>query len=204
MKYQNKQTGVVAELVEMNDKSKMVILQGEKPISCTISTFKRWWKKVEEQVQEEKLVPMPGAEKLAELKAEVDEDTCADGRKYSDIGKEIAEQAKQKAKSVKVKKEKEVKPAKKSSVNIDEQQEQIIDFLAHNDYEVKCCPGHVLKATSKNKRNLYLYLGGKKFVLYLSKNNVPEGKTADRVANCPLSHRFDIQYNEIKTLKEFM
>lgn len=61
----------------------------------------------------EKLVPMPGAEKLAELKKAVDEDTCADGRKYSEIGKEIAKQAKEKAKKAKT--EKKAKVEKKSA-----------------------------------------------------------------------------------------
>ena len=42
------------------------------------------------------LVPMPGAEKLAELK----EEYCEDGTSYADIGKEIAAQAKEKANNV--------------------------------------------------------------------------------------------------------
>lgn len=54
-------------------------------------------KNEKELAKEEKLVPMPGAEKLAELK----EEYCEDGRKYSDIGKEIAEQAKAKAEACK-------------------------------------------------------------------------------------------------------
>lgn len=208
MKYQNKQNGKVTKSVEFDEKTRCYDISFEDGSNTRISgsTFKRWYKKLEEEeVQEQKLVSMPGAEKLAELKQEVtaDEDTCADGRTYAEIGKEIAEQAKQKAKNAKAKSTPK-KSAKKESVNLEEKQEQITKFLVKSGYEVKSCPGRVLRATSKDKRNLYLYLGGKKFVLYFSRNNVPEGKVADRVANCPLSHRFDVQYNELETLKEFM
>ena len=44
--------------------------------------------------EDSKLVPMPGAEKLAELKDEY----AGDGTPLAEVGKEIAEQAKQKAK----------------------------------------------------------------------------------------------------------
>lgn len=48
------------------------------------------------KIEEHNLVPMPGAEKLADLKDEY----CADGTSYAEIGKEISEQAKQKAAAV--------------------------------------------------------------------------------------------------------
>ena len=51
MKYTNKRNGKVVELVEMNEKYKTVMLQegSEKPFTVTTSTFKRWYKKIEEQ-----------------------------------------------------------------------------------------------------------------------------------------------------------
>jgi len=50
MKYTNKRNGKVVELVELNEKYKTVMLQeeGEKPFTVTTSTFKRWYKKLEE------------------------------------------------------------------------------------------------------------------------------------------------------------
>jgi len=134
MKYQNKENGIIATVVEENAKYKTITLQFEdgnvRPYS--ISTIKRHWKLVQEEpteevkteddkyveevmqqkkdlgiecppitevqiVEESHLVPMPGIEKLAELK----EDYCADGTSYAEVGKEIAKQAKQKAKAAK-------------------------------------------------------------------------------------------------------
>ena len=97
MKYQNKRNGMVAELVEINDKSKQVILQGDKPVSCTVSTFKRWWKPLEgeepvEQVEE------------TEVKQVEEEDVAGDGTPINEVGKEIAAQAKEKSKQAKTKK----------------------------------------------------------------------------------------------------
>ena len=110
MKYINSSNGKVAELIEVNEKTGTVTLEyvdTKKPTGISPSTFKRWWKKVEEdEVQEQKeLVPMPGADKLAELKEEV----CGDGTPLAEVGKEIAAQAKEKAKAAKPKKEKKPK-----------------------------------------------------------------------------------------------
>ena len=52
MKYMNKRNGKVVELVNMDEKYKTVELQEagqEKTFTCTTSTFKRWYKKLEEQ-----------------------------------------------------------------------------------------------------------------------------------------------------------
>lgn len=50
MKYVNKRNGKVVELIEHNEKYKTVMLQeeGQKPFTVTTSTFKRWYKKLEE------------------------------------------------------------------------------------------------------------------------------------------------------------
>lgn len=51
MKYMNKRNGKVFELVSLDEKYKTVMLQEEgqeKTITCTTSTFKRWYKKLEE------------------------------------------------------------------------------------------------------------------------------------------------------------
>ena len=51
MKYMNKRNGKVFELVSQDEKYKTVMLQEEgqeKAITCTTSTFKRWYKKLEE------------------------------------------------------------------------------------------------------------------------------------------------------------
>ena len=162
MKYQNKQNGVVADLIEMNDKTKMVIIQGpEKPISCTISTFKRWWKKMDDEVQEQKLVPMPGVEKLAELKEEV----AGDGTPLAEVGKEIAEQAEEKVQEAKKAKKKEtgkVKTKKEPTRPVfdsEELQSYIKDYVTSKK-------GEITKRVKKNGTEMHkvaLKIGGHMF-----------------------------------------
>ena len=51
MKYMNKRNGKIVELVSLDEKYKTVELQEagqEKTFTCTTSTFKRWYKKLEE------------------------------------------------------------------------------------------------------------------------------------------------------------
>lgn len=73
MKYENKRNGAVVEFVRQDNKRQEVIVKTAdgkiNPIS--ISTWKRWWKKIEDssKAEEPKLVPMPvnpsGAEEHA-------------------------------------------------------------------------------------------------------------------------------------------
>ena len=67
MKYTNKRNGKVVELVNMDEKYKTVELQEagqEKTFTCTTSTFKRWYKKLEEQ---EVVEPMTDEQVEAQL-----------------------------------------------------------------------------------------------------------------------------------------
>ena len=67
MKYMNKRNGKVVELVNMDEKYKTVELQEagqEKTFTCTTSTFKRWYKKIEEQ---EVVEPMTDEQVEAQL-----------------------------------------------------------------------------------------------------------------------------------------
>ena len=128
MNYINKKNFRIATVISEDTKCKTVMLQfadDGSVVPITTATLKRWWKPVEENTEvkesEETLVPMPGIEKLAELKKEVskdkDDDTCADGRKYAEIGKEIAEQAKQKAEEAKTANKKNTAKANKPATD---------------------------------------------------------------------------------------
>ena len=67
MKYMNKRNGKVVELVNMDEKYKTVELREagqEKTFTCTTSTFKRWYKKLEEQ---EVVEPMTDEQVEAQL-----------------------------------------------------------------------------------------------------------------------------------------
>lgn len=119
MKYRNTKNGIIGTVVEHDEVRKTVLLECDngKTVPLTTSTLKRWWKPVEDE--DEKLVPMPGAEKLAELKEEV-EDKAGDGTPLAEVGKEIAAQAKEKAKAAK-------KPKKETATNAEIP--AIIDFI---------------------------------------------------------------------------
>ena len=83
MKYQHKKNGKVVTLLETNEKYKTVMVQPEssddhngKPYDMTIPTFKRWWKKVDE------------------------EDISSDGTPYSQVMKEIIHDEEQEVKAI--------------------------------------------------------------------------------------------------------
>ena len=98
MKYintRNQNNPKVATLVSEDAKFKTVMLQieGEKPFTISLPTFKRWWKPFEEE---------PGtaiANEIAnDFEAEEQKEKELSDEQYAQIGKEIAEQAKEKAK----------------------------------------------------------------------------------------------------------
>jgi len=202
MKYQNRKNGVICELVRENKKFKTVTLRDEagRERDYSSASLTKSWKRLDEEVpteekenkKENKLVPMPGADKLAELK----EEYCADGTSYAEIGKEIAEQAKQKAKAV--------KKEKLAKATLEDRDRQLRTFLEACGYNVELKSGKMLKAKKDGCKTFDLYVGLKKAVLLFTKTNAPKDKKADRIANCPLSHRFDIDYNNLEILKEFM
>lgn len=88
-------------IVQVNDKSKTAIIEMEdgstKAQSFTTFKDKRRW--IPGEVSH--LVPMPGIEKLEELKAEYTHVEELSDEEYAQVGLEIAEQAKEKAKKVK-------------------------------------------------------------------------------------------------------
>ena len=210
MKYENRKNGSIGTIVEENEKSKTVILELEdgKTVSISTSTLKRWWKKVKEEEAEvvEPLIDLDNpitdeeAKKLGMIdgeKALEMEETAGDGTPLTEVGKEIAEQAKEKAeqfhKSRTSKKREGVLP-------LEERQRLVVDALkiaGFNTYISDKTPNtvHILDDAGKKTRGVYL--GGAKCVLGLPKNEVPDGATADRVRKCKISHSFDIQYNAL-------
>ena len=80
MKLQSVKSGIIATVLDVNDKYRTakIMLSNGTSRTNTLGTLKdkRSWRilgeEEEEAVEEEKLVPMPGAEKLAELKDEID------------------------------------------------------------------------------------------------------------------------------------
>lgn len=105
MKYTNIRNGKVVAQAEFNEKTKtyLLVFEDGKSTSCTSSTFKRWYRKIEDdaeyvaEVMEQKKelgIECPPIESYAV----VDTEQNLSDAQYAEIGKEIAEQAKEKAK----------------------------------------------------------------------------------------------------------
>lgn len=128
MKYQNKQNGKIVTEARFNEKTKTYILIFEDGSGTTISssTFKRWYKAIEGEDEVAPLIDLDNpitdeeakergmvtGDEALEQSVVTSDDICGDGRKYSEIGKEIAQQAKEKAKKASTSKKMD-KPAKK-------------------------------------------------------------------------------------------
>jgi hypothetical protein len=155
------------------------------------------------------LVPMPGAEKLAELKKEVSEDKCADGRTYAEIGKEIAKEAKEKAKKAKAekkvsaKKSVEKKKEKKSKIDFAEKRAEVTEICKSINYSTKFyekqTAKYIILMNADNKNVANLYIGSKRCTLLIKEASAPKGLTPDRVRNCAFNWAIDIEYSKMKS-----
>lgn len=120
MKVQHKRSGNIAEVIS-NDGKKVVVKDVVKneATELAISTYKRWWKKIDDEPDEQtkkaiEVVKEMPAEKVVETvekvikkekakKALIDDNKCGDGTPLAEVGKEILEQAKKKAQQAKKK-----------------------------------------------------------------------------------------------------
>ena len=113
MKYENKKNFRVAMVVETDDKAKTTMLQYEDDNTTTVvsnSTLKRWWKLLKDDEptiteQEEEV----NTQETTEPAVDTDEEMAGDGTPLAKVGKEIAEQAKEKSKKERTKKERRAK-----------------------------------------------------------------------------------------------
>lgn len=201
MKYTNKKTGAIAELVGENEKFKTVDLLKEDGTSTTISiaTLKRWWKAIPEEekttkeaskyveasqvitkelnknnskslkqmvdeqaekVDKPKLVQMPGTEDPDWGKKHFAPEKCAgDGTSLAQVGKEIASQAKDKAKKV----SKSVKATKKKEAKASNSKNEVVKKSSTTNTSSKAkksvkTANNDAKAASKEVSNIVAYL----------------------------------------------
>lgn len=185
--WRHTQNGKVVVEAELNEKTKTYLLTFDdgKTSSCTASTFKRWYKKIEDCKTEETVE-----------EKKVDADTSPDKAE-----EKVAEQTKQKAESSKPKKVKESSgiPATEARSLIEKAVKEAGFECVVNDKNEK-----VVSVLINGKKNITVYIGGKKCVLGIPKAKVPEGYIADRVRNCPISHSFDIAYNAMDRLVDIL
>ena len=211
-RYMNKKNNKVMEIIKEDEKRGTMIIQFEDGTnsSITTGTFKRWYKKVEEQA-----VVDPDSSYVAEIMEQkkelgiecppidhieiVSDYTCGDGTPLAEVGKEIAKQAKEKAQ--KAKKEKKVKQDVSQSI------QTVSEILAKTGFKTKTYTGDARTITVKNINDKTIgdiHIGGTKCALSIPAKFVPEGYTADRVRNCPNSHAFDIAYSDLNKLENIL
>lgn len=207
MKYQHIQNGKIVVSAEQHPKFKTYRLTFEDGTvqDTSGSTFKRYYKEIPddttEEVKEEtveettepevesNLVPMPGTE---------DPDW---GKKH--WGKEEEEAPKKEEPKAK----ETPKPKKKESKGITnaEAYKLIAEEVHKLGYESQ--NNELSKTVSilkDNKKFVGIYVGRDKCNLLLTKKMVPEGFKADKVRNCPMSHVFNIPYNNMEKLGKLL
>lgn len=214
MRYINKQNGKVAEVIKQDDKAatyKIRFIADGTTKDISYSTFKRWYKKIDTVDPEQ----IPDDEYTAEIMAQkkdlgiecpeikevevVSADVAGDGTPLAEVGKEILEQAKQKAKAARAARTGKGKE-KAPKVDITEAQAPVNKAITDLGLTIKTYAGSARNYTVKNdegKTVCEVYFGSKKFALMVRASQVPEGYTADRVRNCPSSHAFDFAYSEL-------
>ena len=199
MKYENKKNNRVAMVVETDDKAKTTMLQYEDDNTTTVvsnSTLKRWWKLLKDEEpttteQEEEV----NTEETTEPAADTDEDTAGDGTPLAEVGKEIAEQAKEKA-SKQSKKKRGKADVSKSFQTVSTVLEKAGYYVKQYDKEPKIIPVSLESNCKKSFCNIYL--GATKCVLCMKLSEVPDGYTPSRVRNCPLGAAFDVDYGNLQ------
>ena len=206
--YENKQNFKRAFVISHDDKRKTSQLEDAdngRTFDLSDSTLKRWWKVVDEEVienvEEPKLVPMPGTEALnwGEEHWAAD-DVAGDGTPLAEVGKEIAVQAAEKAKQVaKPKAPKKSAKEKAPKVSVEELISKVEPILKDAGYEIKHASGKLTRFMNI-KGVGDLYIGSKKCSLSIRPNQVPEGYTPDRVRQCAFGAAFDISYDELDKL----
>lgn len=179
----------------------------ERPYSG--STFKRWWKKVEDddeyvaEINRQRKELGIECPKIDPDKVEIiSEDVAGDGTPLADVGKEIAEQAKQKAEEVKKSKKQE------STLSFEERQKLVLDQVKKFNF-VYSIPENSQKdiwlLNTEGKKSVIIVVQTYKVAIGFTKDNVPKNMKADRVEEKKrLSHFFDIGYVSIDKLTNIL
>lgn len=216
MMYVNKRNGKVARLVERDEVRKTCMLEFEDGKSTTVAstTFKRWYKAIEEQEEVEPLIdlgnPIPdeeaegigmvgGDEALEQAVIEpteevITDDTRADGRIYAEIGKEIAEEAKQKAKDAKQKVSKKV--AKKDMTTFMDLVTKKLESLRLTMTFNPNSPKEVTVKTDGRSAAI-VRVAKDKCVVTMPDRYAPKSYRPDRIRNCTMANAYDISYQDL-------
>lgn len=213
MKYQNKQNGKVMEILKQDEKKGTMLIQFEdgKSTSITTGTFKRWYKKVEDNVATEIETPVNEPDK-AIVDGVTDEEYVAEimaqkkelGIECPEIKSvEIVKGAREKASKAKAKAKKEKAPKQ----DVTESIQAVVAVVEKAGFQTKTYAGDIRTITVKNSAGKTVgdvHIGGSKCALSMRASLVPDGYVADRVRKCPNSHAFDIAYSDLNKLAELL
>jgi len=234
-KYMNKKNNKVMEIIKEDEKRGTMIIQFEDGTnsSITTGTFKRWYKKVGEQVEQavvdsnetyiaevmeqkkELGIECPKIESIEFVPIEqapevvpesLEELISVPEEDKAGDGTPLAEVGKEIAEQAKEKAQK-AKKEKKVKQNVSQSIQTVSDILVKTGFKTKTYIGAPRIITVKNVNDKTvgdIYIGGVKCVLLISTKSVPNGYIADRVRNCPNSHAFDIAYSDLNKLENIL
>lgn len=196
MKYVNSKNGMVATLVESDDKTKTVMLEYEngKTTNISTSTLKRWWKLIKEEDND-----------MEEKEAKKQEVKEALKKAVADKKAENKEQAKPETTSESKAKVKKA-GKKKSGMAMEDAHKLIKEYIKKAGFEpvINEKNPKTVWIQINGKKTSGVYVGGSKCVLGLPEKMVPKGYKADRTRNCAMSHSFDIPYDNMDELVEIL
>lgn len=198
-----KNAGRIAYVARRDEEAKTVLLvyedsaDGKEGSKVSYSTLKRWWKKVQDEVEQP-----------------VEDDTAGDGTPYTEVmneiindGKEAIKQVKAKETKVSASKPKKEKKEKVPAADYDDCLEKVQAVVDSVGYSIKACeklPRMLAVVGSNGKQRYAIYLGAKKCVVSMPESRIPEGMVPDRKRNCPMAAAFDVAYDSLNTLKSLI
>lgn len=187
--YKNIKTGVKAELIEINEKSKQVTLKKEdgKLTASNKSAFEKYWKKIESgdaksEKKPAKTAPKKEAEKPVEEK------------KVEKKPEKKVEQPKP-AKEEKPKKEKKSKEEKnKVALDYTARAIKLIESKGFTTKTYSGMPTDVGVINKVGKRLFEIYFGNNRFSVYTHEDRVPKGVSYKNIKNV-FSASIQFEYN---------
>lgn len=190
--YKNTKTGVVAELIEINEKTKNVTLKKKdgKFTSTTIGPFEKYWKKIDDNDPSSK--KLSSKEKKSELKKEAEKPV--EEKKAEKKPEKSIEQPKP-AKEEKPKKEKKSKEEKnKVALDYTARAIKLIESKGFATKTYSGMPTDVGVINKVGKRLFEIYFGNNRFSVYTHEDRVPKGVSYKNIKNV-FSASIQFEYN---------
>ena len=216
MKYVHRdpKNGKVMEILK-EDKARgtlQIKFEDGKVTTITTGTFKRWYKKLEDNVATEIETPVNEPDKTV-VDGVTDEASIQEVmQQKKELGiecppiTEVEVVSQEEEQPKKVRKPKTEKQTKAPKQDIEASAAMLINFVEERGFTTHRVPNapKCITVGFQGKNSYDIYLGGTKFSFDMPASKVPEGYVADRVRNCPRSHAFDMRYDNLDKLAEML